>query len=194
MRTLNRILSIVFVLCFVLAGCAKKPQESKLSGTLPDILTAIKNEANTALGGDAALPQTFDDPITAETCQDKLGLTPEEFTEYVKEAYVQNAAISSIAHQAALVKCKDAASASKAKGLIAKGFNSGKWICVRPEQSFVVDSGEYVYLVASSNEKADALFNAFKKLAVNVGERNNFYTFTETDLIPDGGDGGITLG
>ncbi|MDR1069873.1 MAG: DUF4358 domain-containing protein [Gracilibacteraceae bacterium] len=146
-----------------------------LTGETVEILAAVVAAAGEA--AEAPLPQSFEDQVTAENCQGMLGLTPEQFAEYVTDAYVSNAALTTSAHEVALVKCNDPAAAAEVKALIAEGFDSQKWVCVLPDESSVVDSGSYVLLLATSSDYAEALTAGFTALAAdNTGEKIVFYT------------------
>jgi len=145
------------------------PAQDGLFGGTMDILAALNRSANIDF-------MTFDEQISAETCQSYLGLTPEQLGEYAEDAYVSVAAMNVSAHLTALVKCKDAASAAEVKSLVAKGFDSGRWVCVRPDLCLVVDAGNYVLLIASYAEPASVLRDAFLVLAGDAaGEPDVFY-------------------
>ncbi|HWQ57802.1 MAG TPA: hypothetical protein VN540_02190 [Clostridia bacterium] len=145
------------------------PGQSGLNGDTKDILASINEGANIDFS-------TFDEQITAETCQSYLGLTAEQLDEYVEDAYVSVAEMNVSAHLSALVKCNDEASAEQVKQLIADGFDSGRWVCVRPDQSFVVDAGIYVFLVASYDETATALKDSFLAISGDAaGEVDVFF-------------------
>ncbi len=145
------------------------PVQSGLTGDTKDILAAISKGANIDF-------ETFDEQVSAETSQSYIGLTPEQLAEYAEDAYVSIAALNVSAHLTALVKCKDAAAAAEVKSLIADNFDSHRWVCVQPEQCLVVEAGNYVFLVASYNETATALKDAFLALAGDAaGEADVFF-------------------
>lgn len=142
-----------------------------LSGGTKDILAALFKKA--ALDFD-----TFDETVTAENCQSYLGLTPEQLAEYAEEASASPAAMNVSAHLMALVKCKDAAAAAEVKKLVAEGFDAGRWVCVFPDQAFVVDAGAYVLLVATYDEIAAPVQDAFLEMAgADAGEVDTFFNF-----------------
>jgi hypothetical protein len=123
---------------------------------------------------------TFEDPVTAENCEGMLGLTTQEFTELVVSAYTSNAAFISTAHEVALIECADAAGAERVKGLVAKGFNPNRWICVFPEYALVVESGKYVLLSASMGNFCNAVVEAFaSEMGGETGKTDTFYTKPE---------------
>lgn len=120
---------------------------------------------------------TFEEQITAETCESYLGLTAQQFEDYVTEAFANSAAISSVASLTAVIQCKSADDAKTVKGLIAAGFDTSRWVCVFPQQCFVVEFGEYVLLSAGTIEAAQALELAVADYAGDTaGETDVFYT------------------
>ncbi|MDR1194479.1 MAG: hypothetical protein LBK98_10015 [Peptococcaceae bacterium] len=175
-------LALALAGALVLVGCGGSGQAAPaktdtLSGELPDILTAILDGAEEIMGEAGRLGMTFNEEVTAEGSQGMLGLTAEQFELYVDKAYASNAAIISIAHEVALIKCKDFDAAAEVKALAAGGFDPLKWVCVVPERCFVMDSGSYVLLAATALPIADALGQSFEALADgNAGETNVFYT------------------
>jgi len=149
-----------------------------LTGSLSDIVTAVTKDADNNLTGNDKLPMLMDTPVTADNVQGLLGLSPQDKDTYVSDVAVYMAAISAIAFQVALVKCKDAASAAKVADLIAKGLDPTKWICVMPGQGFVQTSGSYVLLFVGTDTQATAVSAAFKTAAGgNASEPNVFYQF-----------------
>lgn len=150
------------------------------------ILQSVIDAATEILGPENGMAMTFNDPITPELSMGMLGLSTEDFGQYVTEATASNAAIMSIAHEVALVKCTDSEAAYKVRDLIASGFNSGKWICVMPQQSFVISSGEYVLLGATKTENAEAIQQAFANMFDN-SETVIFYNGVEDGIAPGGG-------
>jgi hypothetical protein len=115
--------------------------------------------------------------LTADQAEQMLGLTADEFGQYVAEASAAQPMIGSFAFEVAVVKANDPAAAATVKDLVAQGFDSGKWICVFPEQSAVVVSGSYVLLAAAPAATVDAAVAAFSELAGgHVGAVDTFYT------------------
>jgi hypothetical protein len=151
---------------------------SACSGNGKETLTGSTEEVlNAVLEASGELPAAATAPVTSENSQNALGISPSDFDKYVSEASVSTALIMTSAHEVALVKVKNAGDVATVKNLIASGFDSGKWICVAPGESLVVESGTYILLVASTTANADAIVAAFKtKAGDNVGEVNIFFT------------------
>jgi hypothetical protein len=200
----KRFFSIIIALLAVLllAGCgggsgsgSGAPPEDGQAGGTPAQTDTLSGDTAAILvevvqGADTDLPGTFEDAVTADSAQGLIGLTADEFGKYVSEATVSTAAINAQAFEVALIKATDAGAASEVAALVAKGFDSGKWICVFPEQSLTSTSGSYVLLAVGGKDQTDALAAAFKALAQdNATASNVFY-----EKPADSGDGGETGG
>ena len=155
---------------------ASRPESGdSLQGTVSEILASVISKADSMLDGENKMPFSFASPVTEENVQGMLGLSSSQMSSYVSEAYVSVAAIGTFAHQVALIKCNDKAVAVTVKSAVASGFDSTKWICVFPEQSFVIDAGSYVLLVATTNLRAEKLREAFITMAGKTGSVNIFF-------------------
>ena len=161
-----------------LSGCAEGGSDSgkdTLSGSAEEILATVIDSAGDAIGADK-LPETFTNPVTADGVENMLGMTADQFGQYVTEAVSATAAINIITFEAVLIKCKDSGAASEVKKILAESYDPGKWICVRPELCAVTDSGSYVLLVTGNQEQADAILASFGKAAEgNIGEADRFF-------------------
>ena len=158
-------------------------------GTLDEInASIIENSGVQGVG-------TFEDIITDENCEFTIGLSADDLNNYMETGLLSMAAINAQAHLAALIKAKDASSATKLAELIAEKFNVHRWICVVPEKCYVITAGSYVYFVASNNETAEGYINSFKALAGNAaGEANLFYDISNDANEGGGQGGGISIG
>jgi|GEM_PF-1037756 len=176
---------------------------SALTDTSDVVLSQIIDDANIALGDANALPAAFTDPITVDTAPGMLGLVPDDFTPNVTDATGATAMLSSQAFLVAVAKCKDANSAVTVSGKIQDGFDSSKWVCVYPEQSLTMVSGQYVLLAVGTTVDTDALTEAFKTAAGSAQGPYIFYTGVADSsgasggggmALDVGGNGGMALG
>ena len=141
-----------------------------LSGDPATVLNTLINSCDVEMAG------TMDIAVSADSAQRYLGLSSEQFSQYVTSAAVKEAAINAQAHLVALIQCKDASAAAQVKSLAASGFDPLRWVCVTPEQCFVVDAGSYVLLAATYADVSAALQSAFAGLAgSSMGAVNVFY-------------------
>ncbi len=181
-KTLCFIFTFMMISTLVFTGCGKSNEETTeteattaakqdvFSGSAADVLAEILNSTENDI-------MVGDQEVNAENCEDLLGLTPEQYEQYVTDAAGSTAMINVHAHLVVLLKTKDFDSAAKVKSLIADNFNPQRWVCVLPEKCFVVDSGSYVMFVASFKETADAFADSFNTLAKDTaGKVEVFYT------------------
>jgi hypothetical protein len=148
---------------------------SKLTGDPDKLLTDLAAEVNTRLADGSKLPQTFDDPVTAENCEGVMGLSAEELSQYVDTAFVQVGAINTSAHSVVIAKCKNAEAAKAAADICAKNYNSNRWICVVPDTSFLMVSGEYLLVASCSSEVATAIQEGFSAMAGGAADQTNVF-------------------
>jgi len=196
-RIMKRILGLILtaLLIFALASCSTGGGiKSNLTGPPQDILDKVIEEAGKTMTIPQPLPPLPGDDgngssVTAENSQYAIGLSSDDFTKYVTDVAVSQAAILTSAHEVILIQAKDARSAAEVKRLVADGYDSGKWVCVFPEKCCVIDSGDYVLLVSSTAVIVDAVIDAFKTVAGSTGEANTFFT---SDA--GAGGGGLQIG
>ena len=180
---MKRVLSALLVIAALVstAACAATPVQSKLSGAPEDILNKLLEDlAATGVQMPMSLPPMA---VTADISQNTLGISEADFNKYVTAASNSTAAIGTFAHQIAVIEAKDTDSAAAIKKLIAHtpdnpddgGYNPMKWICVWPEQCLVVESGNYVLLMACAKSVAEAGVTAFQAAAGEIGEVNTFF-------------------
>ncbi|MDR0935414.1 MAG: hypothetical protein LBM98_01885 [Oscillospiraceae bacterium] len=148
-----------------------------LSGSTSEILDSVLALGNEALGADDSLPMTFPSDVTADNSQNMLGLDADQFGTYVAEAVAHTAAISTTPYEVALIRCNDSDAAAEVRKLVAAGFDSNKWICVIPDESFVMQSGEYVFLGVARAGEALYLKEGFAEIAgISANDADVFFT------------------
>lgn len=153
------------------------PESPAFEGTLSEILAQITEKS----GNDTV--DGMEETLTGENSEYIIGLTADQMTSYVDECIVFMPMINVNPHLVALIKAKDAEAATTVKGLIADQFNNRRWVCVMPEQSGVIEAGEYVLLAVSTKSASDNLLSAFAELAgSSAGEANIFFDGEEIIL------------
>jgi|GEM_PF-4273268 len=160
-----------------------------LTGNPKEVLEKLVADTKEKIEADGGFYyMTMTTEITADTSVGFIGFSADNYNKYVTAAFSSKAAIGSQAHEIILIKCKDADSAKEVKSLIKRdpdpdqkdgGYASKKWICVSPEESAVVDSGDYVLIAASTVAIVDATIDVFKSEMGDVGEVDVFYESTE---------------
>ncbi|MBQ2767787.1 MAG: DUF4358 domain-containing protein [Clostridia bacterium] len=110
--------------------------------------------------------------LAADNVEWLLGLTADDYSANVEKGAISMAMMSAQAHMVALLECKDADAAKTVKEKLHTQFDIRRWVCVIPEMCYVIDSGNYVFFVASTVDYAEPLLEGFTTLAGgNVGER-----------------------
>ena len=194
MKKIFAVVLAAFVLAALVLACEKKEEEIGEDTDTKAALQSIMDAAGAAAGDDVFIPMTFDGEVSKDNSEDKLGLAPEQFEDHAIDACYMTAAIGTQAFEVTLVKCKNYASAKEVKSLAAKGYNPQKWICVFPEQCFVIDSGRFVLLGAVYDNTAEIFQNAFKEqFETAAGETNKFYERGADEPEGGGFGGGLIL-
>ncbi|MDR1737131.1 MAG: hypothetical protein LBR85_09740 [Oscillospiraceae bacterium] len=184
----RKIICLILALTAIctLAGCAgQKAPETKLTGTADAVLTALLEDVNAKISSPVmALPVP---DITAENSLYGIGLTGDDFTNYVTSVSASKGALNTNAHEVIVLECKDAKAASSAKAILVEppvnegddGYNPKKWICVMPDEGFAVESGNYLLIVVSNKEFCEAAKTAFQTEAGTIGDINVFWEGAE---------------
>ena len=149
--------------------------QSNLSGSAEDVLNQLLEALNDAsLNMPMAMPPLA---VTGELSQNTLGLSESDFNRLVTAAYSSQAAIATFAHQIVMIQAKDEAAAAEIKNLVSgeNGYDAMKWICVIPQSAVVINSGEYVMIIASRNEVVGAAIEAFIAAAGQTGDAIRFF-------------------
>jgi len=112
--------------------------------------------------------------IKPEMINSMTGLTTEQYLQYCKGNFYSTG-MSAVAHLVVMIECNDADSALAVKDIVAANFDTGRWVCVFPDQSFVVESGNFVFLVSTKSQFIEPLTNAFSAhFDGQIGEINVF--------------------
>lgn len=153
------ILALAMALSLAACGGNTEPEAPafELTGTLEEIADKIyANETATdEMAIAPAMEITLDD-IDGLTYN--LGVTS---ADAIERAVISEPMISSIAYSLALVKAKEGADIDALKNEILEGVNYRKWLCVAAEKIAVVNCGDIILMIMSSEEIVDAVLAAF---------------------------------
>ena len=190
------IITLVFILALsLLAACGGSGNENGSSTTPPtsensgsktnlkgspediaiDIVKKaddkIENEMDKFPAGMGGMAEA----VTKEDVKSFIGITVEQFNSHVKKAVLVRSLIGTFPDEIFLIECNDEAAAAQMIKWIPDAYDTGKHICVAPGQSFVIRSGQYVLLAATTNVRAEAVLEAFKDMAGNTSDVNVFF-------------------
>jgi hypothetical protein len=171
MKKFTALLAAMMALLMLFTACAKTPAD-----VTKEPVNTIEGAPMELLGGlvtDAEIPFMCENAeLSAENVEWLLGLTADDYSANVVNGAVSMAMMSAQAHMVALLECKDFEAAKAVKEKLHTQFDIRRWVCVIPEMCYVIDSGKYVFFVASGVDFGEALLTGFKALAQdNVGER-----------------------
>ena len=171
MKKFTALLAAMMALLMLFTACAKTPADDSnepvntIEGAPLELLGGLVTDANIEIMCENA-------ELSAENVEWLLGLSADDYTANVANGAISMAMMSAQAHMVALLECKDFETAKAVKEKLHTQFDIRRWVCVIPEMCYVIDSGKYVFFVASGMEYGEALLNGFKALAQdNVGER-----------------------
>ena len=150
-------ISLVFLICGILiTGCGKNDTKIDLStaklDTVMDTLYAGINEDD--------MPMVETRKVEKEDLAIYIGTDQVD----VKECYVSEAMIGSIAHSVVLLRVNNLSDVENAKKLIKDNANPRKWICVEAEKVIVDSVDDTIVLIMSDNDLATKIHENYKKL------------------------------
>lgn len=115
----------------------------------------------------------FDMKIDSEAAWNDLGLEADVFTAKIVDSVKSESMMMPSNHSLCIVEVKAGEDVAAIKNAIFTNANPRKWICVNADKVLVVDSGNLVMLVMSTEENCTNLYNAFADRfgAANVGAK-----------------------
>lgn len=107
----------------------------------------------------------YDKPVDADSCQDILGLLPDEFASAIVSAVESKPEGSWFAHSIVLIECKKGADVAALANQISKGTNPARFGCIMAEAVVVGYAGQHIVLCASCQNTCDAIYATFSELS-----------------------------
>ena len=147
---MKKILSVLFLLVFLLGmtGCGKN--QDIIKGNLEDIMSHVYGDVKDGL------PANLENiEITDENIEMYLGTKDLDY----KEALANESMISSVAHSVVLVRMNHIEDVEEAKETIRENINPRKWICVWAENVIIESRGDLILVVLNDAVGEDLLKN-----------------------------------
>lgn len=115
----------------------------------------------------------FDMKIDREAAWNDLGLEAEMFDAKIVDSVKSESMMMPSNHSLCIVEVKAGEDVASVKNAIFTNANPRKWICANADKVLVVDSGNIIMLVMSTEENCTNLYNAFADHfgAANVGAK-----------------------
>ena len=158
------ILAVVGVVIFLNAKTKTKLESVNSAEDLSALVSKIYEGQGNILPG---LQTQIIDTTDSDSVKMITGLENGNDLEY---AVVSEPMITSQAYSLVLAKVKAGTNANEIAKQMSENVDQRKWICVSAEKVYATSSGDIVFLVMSSEEKAKPIYEKFKTLAGNIGQ------------------------
>ena len=159
----------------------KPSDKAAFTGTADEILNQLINKTiEKKVLADEELKdiKCYNKNVDADSCQDILGLTLDEFAADVEAAVESKPEGSWFAHSIVLIKGKNGVDVAALADQIAKGTNPARFGCIKAEAVVVGYAGQYIILCASFKTTSDAIYSTFSELsavkAVRIDRENDW--------------------
>lgn len=127
------------------------------------------------------LPSLETSTISSSDINQVKTYTGLQSTDNIEKIVVSEPLISAQAYLLATVKVKDGADIEKMKQEMLNNLDMRKWICVSAEKLYITNHENTIFMIMSSAEWADPVYNAFKEYVDNkIGKE---LTKTEEEKI-----------
>lgn len=127
------------------------------------------------------LPSLETSTISSSDINQVKAYTGLQSTDNIEKIVVSEPLMSAQAYLLATVKVKDGADIEKMKQEMLNNLDMRKWICVSAEKLYITNHENTIFMIMSSAEWADPVYNAFKEYVDNkIGKE---LTKTEEEKI-----------
>lgn len=157
------ILAVIGIVIFLNAKAKTSLEAINSAEDLSALVDKIYEGQNTLPSLQTQIIDTTDNDMVKSV----TGLENANDLEYV---VVSEPMISSQAYSLVLAKVKAGTNANEIAKQMSENVNTRKWICVSAEKLYATSSGDIVFLVMSSQEKAKPIYEKFKTLFGNIGQ------------------------
>lgn len=165
---MKKLICTVLALCLLacaLVSCGSAPA---FEGTVEEILDNIVTKAielDTEPEFGIASIECTPTVVDAENCESVLGLSEEEFNEYVEAAIESKPNGSWYTHSIVVIKLKDGVDVPTVAEKIVMNTKPNRFGCLKPRSIVGARAGQYVIFSASSETSTEAVYNAVKALS-----------------------------
>ncbi|MBR7137513.1 MAG: hypothetical protein IKC99_05590, partial [Clostridia bacterium] len=102
--------------------------------------------------------------IPADYPEDFVGLTADQYKEYVAEGAFHEPMISPADHSMSVIKLKDGVAAADVAKIVFENCNPRKWVYMTAEHVLVAQSGQYIMLAMTTKANTEILYKAFTEI------------------------------
>ncbi|MBE6564870.1 MAG: hypothetical protein E7655_06335 [Ruminococcaceae bacterium] len=125
-------------------------------------VTELVDLLNTKSAVQVRMGATMD--IPAEYPEDFVGLTADQYKEYVEAGAFHEPMISPADHSMSVIQLKEGADAEAVAKIVFENCNPRKWVCMTAEHVLVARSGQYIMLAMTTKSNTEILYNAFVEI------------------------------
>lgn len=155
--------------------------KAAFSGTVEEILKQLISktiEGKTVADEELKDIKCYVRPVDADSCQDVLGLMPDEFAANVAAAVESKPEGSWFAHSIVLIKGRDGVDMAALAKKIANGTNPARFGCIKAEAVVVGQAGRHIVLCAGFKATSDAIYATFSGLSavkpIRIDRKNDW--------------------
>lgn len=132
------------------------------------------------------LPSLETSTISSSDINQVKAYTGLQSTDNIEKIVVSEPLMSAQAYLLATVKVKDGADIEKMKQEMLNNLDMRKWICVSAEKLYITNHENTIFMIMSSAEWADPVYNAFKEYVDNkIGKELTKTEEEEIELPPE---------
>lgn len=132
------------------------------------------------------LPSLETSTISSSDINQVKTYTGLQSTDNIEKILVSEPLISAQAYLLATVKVKDGADIEKMKQEMLNNLDMRKWICVSAEKLYITNHENTIFMIMSSAEWADPVYNAFKEYVDNkIGKELTKTEEEDIELPPE---------
>ena len=132
------------------------------------------------------LPSLETSTISSSDINQVKTYTGLQSTDNIEKIVVSEPLMSAQAYLLATVKVKDGADIEKMKQEMLNNLDMRKWICVSAEKLYITNHENTIFMIMSSAEWADPVYNAFKEYVDNkIGKELTKTEEEEIELPPE---------
>lgn len=181
------ILIIAIVIGVIVINNQKNNKGESSNGVKLETVSQMKEMINAVYSklGDE-LPSLETEEISTSDIEQVKAYTGLQSNENIEKLVVSEPLMNAQAYLLATVKVKDGADIEGMKQEMLNNLDMRKWICVSAEKLYITNHDNTIFMVMSSTDWADPVYNAFKEYVDNkIGKELTKTEEEEIDLPPE---------
>ena len=181
------IIAVVLIIAIVIGVVVFNNKVESSDNSKLETVSQMKKMINAVYSklGDQ-LPSLETSTISSSDINQVKTYTGLQSTDNIEKIVVSEPLMSAQAYLLATVKVKDGADIEKMKQEMLNNLDMRKWICVSAEKLYITNHENTIFMIMSSAEWADPVYNAFKEYVDNkIGKELTKTEEEEIELPPE---------